>query len=66
MIMYDDDNVYLLDRETNINCLKLLINCLSVYNHYLAIKPSSNPLLFPCGNLRRETIPSEMTKAGKR
>lgn len=28
-----------------------------------SIKPSSSPLLFPCGNLRRETIPSEMAKA---
>ena len=30
-----------------------------------AIKPGVNPLLFPCGNLRRETIPTEMGKAGK-
>lgn len=29
-----------------------------------AVEPGSNPLLFPCGNLRRETIPVEMAKAG--
>jgi len=29
-----------------------------------SVKPDSNPLLFPCGNLRRETIPTEMAKAG--
>ena len=29
-----------------------------------AVKPGGNPLLFPCGNLRRETIPTEMAKAG--
>ena len=47
--------------------LLIINNCFfSLYNCYLAIKPSSNPLLFPCGNLRRETIPSEMTKAGER
>lgn len=26
--------------------------------------PDSDPLLFPCGNLRRETIPTAMAKAG--
>ena len=31
---------------------------------YIAITPDSNPLLFPCGNLRRETIPTAMAKAG--
>lgn len=29
-----------------------------------SVKPGGNPLLFPCGNLRRETIPTEMGKAG--
>ncbi|KAL9982308.1 hypothetical protein ACROYT_G004335 [Oculina patagonica] len=28
-----------------------------------SVKPGSDPLLFPCGNLRRETIPNEMAKA---
>ena len=35
-------------------------------NLFEAVEPGSNPLLFPCGNLRRETIPVEMAKAGKR
>ncbi|XP_068746802.1 uroporphyrinogen-III synthase-like isoform X1 [Montipora capricornis] len=29
-----------------------------------SVKPAGNPLLFPCGNMRRETIPTEMEKAG--
>ncbi|KAJ7378796.1 hypothetical protein OS493_020394 [Desmophyllum pertusum] len=28
-----------------------------------SVKPGINPLLFPCGNLRRETIPTAMAKA---
>lgn len=34
-------------------------------NVFEAVEPGSNPLLFPCGNLRRETIPVEMAKEGK-
>ncbi|XP_074615565.1 uroporphyrinogen-III synthase-like isoform X4 [Acropora palmata] len=29
-----------------------------------AVRQGHDPLLFPCGNLRRETIPTEMEKAG--
>ena len=34
-------------------------------NVFEAVEPGSNPLLFPCGNLRRETIPVEMAKTSK-
>jgi len=29
------------------------------------VRQGHDPLLFPCGNLRRETIPTEMEKAGE-
>jgi len=43
--------------------LFLLLN-LTFCTSLAVISSNNKPLLFPCGNLRKETIPLEMEKAG--